>query len=65
MSPLPITRPAITNFRMLGFAEPSFFQQPNFMFSVHATCNASPYFFDLTCEFSSHYARYVLVYAYC
>ena len=65
MFPLSITRPAVTNFRMLGSAEPSFFQQPNFMSSVHATRNASPYFFYLTCEFRPHYARYVLVYAYC
>ena len=62
MSPLSITRPAITNLEILGFAGPNFFQQPNFMSSVHATRNASPYFFYLTCEFSSHY---VLVYAYC
>ena len=27
---------------------------------VHATCNASPYFSYVTCEFSSHYARYLL-----
>ena len=65
MSPLSITRPAITNFRMLGFAEPSFFRQLHFMSSVHATRIASPYFFHLTSEFSSQCARYVLVYAYC
>ena len=30
---------------------------------MHATRNASPYFSYFTCEFSYHYARYVLVYA--
>ena len=65
MSPLSNTRPAITNFRMLGSTEPGFLHQPNFMPSVHATHNASLYFFYLTCEFSSHYAPYVLVYACC
>ena len=50
---------------MLGSAEPSLFEQPNFMSSVHAIRNASPYFFYLTCELSAHYARYVLVHAYC
>ena len=65
MSPLFITWPAITNFPMLGSIEPSFFQQPNFISFVHATRNASPYFFYLTCELSSPYARYLLVYAYC
>ena len=65
MSPLSLTWSAITNFRKLGSAKASFFQQLNFMSFVHATRNASLYFFYLTCEFSSHYARYVLVYAYC
>ena len=63
MSPLPITWPAITIFRMLGFAEPSLFEQPNLMSPLHAIRNASLYFFYLTCEFSPHYARYVLVHA--
>ena len=65
VSPLSVTRAAITNFGTLGSAEPSFFQQPNFMCCVHATRNASLYFSYLMCEFSSHYARYVLVYASC
>ena len=60
---LSITRPAITNFGTSGSAERSFFQQSNFRCCVHATRNASPYFSDLTCEFSYHSARYVLVYA--
>ena len=64
VSPLSITRRAITNFGTLHSAEPSFFQQPSFMSCVHATRNASPFFSYLTCEFSSSYARYVLVYAY-
>ena len=63
VSPLSIARPAITNFGTLGFAEPSFFQQHHFVCCVHATRNASPYFSYLTCLLSSHYARYVLVYA--
>ena len=63
VSPVSITRPAITNFGTLGSAEPSFFQQPNFMCCVHATRNASPYFPYLTCKFRSHYGWYVLVYA--
>ena len=65
MSPLSITRSAITEFWMLGSAEANVFQKPNFLSHVHATRNASPYFFYLTSEFSPHYARYVLVYAYC
>ena len=63
VSPLFITRPTITIFGTLGSAEPSFCQQPNFRCCVHATRNASLYFSCLTCEFSSHFARYVLVYA--
>ena len=58
-----ITRPAITNFRMLGSAEPSLIEEPTFMPSVPTIRHASPYFFYLTCEFSLHYARYVLVHA--
>ena len=65
ISPPTITRPTITNFRMLGSAEHSLFEQPNFMSFVHAIRNASPYFLYLTCEFKPHYARYVLVHAYC
>ena len=64
-SPMSITRPAITNFRMLGSAEPSLCEEPTFMSSVHALRNASPSFFYLTCEFKPHYARCVLVHAYC
>ena len=60
-----ITRPAITNFRMLGSVEPNLFEKPNFMSFVHAIRHVSPYFFYLTCEFSPHYAQYVLVHAYC
>ena len=65
MSPLSMTRPAATNFRIMGIAERSFFQQPNFLSRVHATRNASPYFFYLMCEFSPQHARYMLVHAYC
>ena len=46
---------------LLGSADPSFFEQPNFMSSARATRNAGLYFFYLTCEFSSRFARYVLV----
>ena len=45
MPPLSITRPAITNFWMLGSADPSLFDIPTFMSSVHAILLASPYFF--------------------
>ena len=56
-----ITRPAVTNFRMHGSAEPSLSEKPTFMSSVPTIHNTSPYFAYLTCEFSLHYARYVLV----
>ena len=42
---------------------PILIRKPTFMSSMPTVCNASPYFFYLTCEFSLHCARHVLVHA--
>ena len=62
-TPTSITHPTITNFRMLGSAEPRHIKKPTFMSSVPTARNVSPCFFYITSPLSLHCARYVLVHA--